>query len=177
MIESIFRYLFFRKFRIVSVGFETVLFVSVVSIQVRNTETNRKSFFLVSQNKPKQTRNRSCFGLFRFEPKNFFFHFEDTLARTDQRPPSHLNQWKTGFSLRSTGQSLLVTLTSENILGKTGFNLKKQSTKAATPGTCRLKLLVTPGSHGNYNQNRFQLVVLEHQCSQQLEQTKACCLT
>jgi hypothetical protein len=37
--------LFFRKFRFVSVCFETVLFVSVVSIKVRNTETN--------QNKPK----------------------------------------------------------------------------------------------------------------------------
>ncbi len=37
-------------------------------------------FFLVSRNKPKQTRNRSCFGLFRFEPKTFFFHFEDTLG-------------------------------------------------------------------------------------------------
>jgi hypothetical protein len=70
----------FRKFRIVSVHFETVLFVSVVSINVRNTETNRKIFFLVSRNKPKQTRNRSCFGLFRFEPKNFIFHFEDTLV-------------------------------------------------------------------------------------------------
>jgi hypothetical protein len=31
-----------------------------------------------SRNKPKQTRNRSCFGLFRFEPKNYIFHFEDT---------------------------------------------------------------------------------------------------
>ncbi len=38
-----------------------------------------KIFFLVSRNKPKQTRNISCFGLFRFEPKYFFFHFEDTL--------------------------------------------------------------------------------------------------
>jgi hypothetical protein len=44
---------FFRKFRIVSFRFETVLFVSVVSIQVRNTETNRKYKILVSRNKPK----------------------------------------------------------------------------------------------------------------------------
>ncbi len=51
-----------KNFRIVSVRFETVLFVSVVSIKVRNTETNWKIFFLVSRNKPKQTRNRSCFG-------------------------------------------------------------------------------------------------------------------
>ncbi len=68
-----------KKFRIVSVRFETVLFVSVVSIKVRNIETNRNFLFLVSRNKPKQTRNRSCFGLFCFEPKNFIFHFEDTL--------------------------------------------------------------------------------------------------
>jgi hypothetical protein len=46
---------FFRQFWIVSVRFETVLFVSVVSIKVRNTETNRKIFFWVSRNKPKQT--------------------------------------------------------------------------------------------------------------------------
>jgi hypothetical protein len=71
---------FFRKFWIVSVRFETVLFVSVVSIKVRNTETNRNFFFLVSRNKPKQTRNRSCFGLFRFEPKFIFVCFEDTLV-------------------------------------------------------------------------------------------------
>ncbi len=36
--------------------------------------------FLVSRNKPKQTRNRSCFGLFRFEPKLIFVCFEDTLS-------------------------------------------------------------------------------------------------
>jgi hypothetical protein len=34
---------------------------------------------MVSRNKPKQTRNRSCFGLFRFEPKFIFVCFEDTL--------------------------------------------------------------------------------------------------
>ena len=65
--------------RFVSVFYETVLFVSVVSIQVRNTETNRKFLLMVSRNKPKQTRNRSCFGLFRFEPKFLFVCFEDTL--------------------------------------------------------------------------------------------------
>ena len=67
-------------FRFVSVFYETVLFVSVVSIQVRNTETNRKFLLMVSRNKPKQTRNRSCFGLFRFEPKFIFVCFEDTLV-------------------------------------------------------------------------------------------------
>ncbi len=35
-------------FRFVSVCFETCMFVSVVSIHVRNTETNRKKYFLVS---------------------------------------------------------------------------------------------------------------------------------
>jgi hypothetical protein len=35
---------------------------------------------LVSRNKPKQTRNRSCFGLFQFEPKFIFVCFEDTLV-------------------------------------------------------------------------------------------------
>jgi len=64
-------------FRFVSVSYETDLFVSVVSIKVRKTEIN--IFLLVSRNKPKQTRNRSCFGLFRFEPKFIFVCFEDTL--------------------------------------------------------------------------------------------------
>ncbi len=70
----------FRKFRVFSVCYETDLFVSVVSIKVRNTETNRIFFFLVTRNKPKQTQNRSCFGLFRFEPKFIFVCFEDTLV-------------------------------------------------------------------------------------------------
>jgi hypothetical protein len=39
-------------------------------------------WFFVSRNKPKQTRNRSCFGLFRFEPKFIFVCFEDTLVTT-----------------------------------------------------------------------------------------------
>ncbi len=38
--------------------------------------------FWVSRNKPKQTRNRFCFGLFRFEPKFIFVCFEDTLPGT-----------------------------------------------------------------------------------------------
>jgi hypothetical protein len=83
--ESIFGYFSenLGLFRFVSVCYETALFVSVVSIQVRNTETNRNIWFLVSRNKPKQTRNRSCFGLFRFEPKFIFVCFEDTLTTTD----------------------------------------------------------------------------------------------
>ncbi len=58
-----------------SVCFETVLFVSVFSILVRDTETNRNLLFLVSQNKPKHNQNRSCFSLFWFEPKIFFCLF------------------------------------------------------------------------------------------------------
>jgi hypothetical protein len=40
--------LFFRKFCVVSVCFKIVLFVYVILIQVRNTETNRIFLFLVS---------------------------------------------------------------------------------------------------------------------------------
>jgi hypothetical protein len=64
----------------VAVFFETGLFVSVVSIRVRNTETNRKIFFWVLRNKPKNNRNRMCFSFFRFNPKIFFVCFEDTLV-------------------------------------------------------------------------------------------------
>ncbi len=70
--ESIFGYFseHLGLFRFVSVRYETVLFVSVVSIYIRNTETNRNFLFLVSRNKPKQTRNWSCFGSNR---NKFFF--------------------------------------------------------------------------------------------------------
>jgi hypothetical protein len=78
---------FWRFFRFVSVCYENILFVSVVSILVRNTETNRKNCFLVSQNKPKNNRNRLSFGLFRLEPKKKFDCFEDTLMAD---PPSHI---------------------------------------------------------------------------------------
>jgi hypothetical protein len=78
-------------FRFVSVCYETVLFVSVVSILVRNTETNRNFLLLVSRNKPKQTRNRSCFGLFRFEPKFIFVCFEDTLLQINRTKINVLN--------------------------------------------------------------------------------------
>jgi hypothetical protein len=43
-------WVFFRKCWVVSVCYETVLFVSVVSIKVGNTETNRNFLFLVSRN-------------------------------------------------------------------------------------------------------------------------------
>ncbi len=54
------------------VCFDKVVFVSVVLIPIRNTETNRnkpKKMFLVSRNKPKNNRNRLGFGLFWFEPE------------------------------------------------------------------------------------------------------------
>jgi hypothetical protein len=72
-------------FLFVSFFFETVLFVSVVSIGVRNTETNRKIVFFVSRNKPKNNRNRLCFGSFRFKPKIYFVCFEDTLTCTQEQ--------------------------------------------------------------------------------------------
>ncbi len=39
----------------------------------KQTETNQKILFLVSSSKPKHNRNRSCFGLFRFEQTFFLF--------------------------------------------------------------------------------------------------------
>jgi hypothetical protein len=63
-------------FLFVLVCYETDLFVSVVSF----TETNPNFLFLVSRYKPKQTQNRSCFGLFRFQPKFIFVCFEETLT-------------------------------------------------------------------------------------------------
>jgi hypothetical protein len=61
--ESIFGYLTenLELFRFVLVCYETLLFVFGFT---------------------KQTRNRSCFGLFRFEPKFIFVCFEDTLLQT-----------------------------------------------------------------------------------------------
>ena len=56
---------FFRKFWIVSVGFETDLFVSVVSIKVQNTETNRNFFFWfheTNRNKRETDLVSVCFG-------------------------------------------------------------------------------------------------------------------
>ncbi len=56
---------FFRKFWIVSVRFETVLFVLVVSIKVRNTEINRNFFFgfhETNRNKRETDLVSVCFG-------------------------------------------------------------------------------------------------------------------
>ncbi len=43
--------------------------------EIRNTETNRIFLFLVSRNKPKQTQNRYCFGLFLVRTEIFFCLF------------------------------------------------------------------------------------------------------
>jgi hypothetical protein len=64
-------WVFFRKFRVVSVFFG-LLRNSSVCFGCFDTGSKHR-------NKPKQTRNRSCFGLFRFEPKFIFVCFEDTL--------------------------------------------------------------------------------------------------
>ncbi len=75
----------FERYRfqglLVTVRFETILFVSVVSIQVRNTETNRKFFFWfheTNRNKRETDLVSVCFGSNRI----FFFHFEDTLIKS-----------------------------------------------------------------------------------------------
>ncbi len=60
--------------------------------QVRNSKAKLNFKFLVSRNKPKNNRNRSCFGLFRFEPKFLFVCFQDTL-------PGVQNPWGADFYL------------------------------------------------------------------------------
>ena len=56
-------WVFFRQCRVVSVCYETVLFVSVVSISVRNTKTNR---FFLTFGLTKQTETNAKQILFRF---------------------------------------------------------------------------------------------------------------
>ncbi len=71
-----------RFFQLVLVCFKNILFVSVVSIPVQNTETNlnkTKKCFLVLRNKPKNIWNRLSFGLFRSNWKKNFDCFEVTL--------------------------------------------------------------------------------------------------
>jgi hypothetical protein len=86
----------FRYFYIQTITFQGylllfaqfILFISVVSKHIflfrmfrygsetpKRTETNRKNNLWVSRNKPKINRNRLSFGLFRFDPKIFFFCF------------------------------------------------------------------------------------------------------
>ncbi len=68
--------------RIVSVCYETDLFVSVVSIKIRNTETNRNILFLfheTNRNKRETDLVSVCFASNR---KYFFVCFEDTLVES-----------------------------------------------------------------------------------------------
>jgi hypothetical protein len=60
--------------------FETVIFVSVVSIQDHNSQTNETN--RVSGNKPKNNQNRLSFGSSRFKVKTISIRFEDTLFAT-----------------------------------------------------------------------------------------------
>jgi hypothetical protein len=53
-----------------------------------------KFLFLVSRNKQKHNQNRSCFHLFRFEPKFFFFRFQDIL-----RGSPHSTMGETGVRI------------------------------------------------------------------------------
>jgi hypothetical protein len=71
---------FFRKFWVLSVCFETILFVSVVSIQVRTTETNRNKQKNVVFGFKKQTETQPKQILFRFvsvQTEFFLVCFED----------------------------------------------------------------------------------------------------
>jgi hypothetical protein len=84
LIECIFWY-FYKNlglFRFVSKQFCLFRLFGYRFETPKQTETNQIFLFLVSQNKRKQNRNRSCFGLFRFELKLFFVYFEDTLLST-----------------------------------------------------------------------------------------------
>ncbi len=66
-------------FRFVSVTKQFYLF-RLFRYRFETLKQTELFLFWVSQNKPKQTRNRSCFALFRFEPKFIFACFEDTLV-------------------------------------------------------------------------------------------------
>jgi hypothetical protein len=59
----------FRLFRFVSKQICLFRLFRYGSETPKRTEINRKNNLLVSRNKPKMTRNRLSFGLFRFEPK------------------------------------------------------------------------------------------------------------
>ncbi len=75
-------WVFFRKFRVVSVCFGLLRNRSVCfgCFDIGSKHRNKPKFFVFGfRNKPKQTRNRSCFGLFWFEQKFIFVCFEDTL--------------------------------------------------------------------------------------------------
>ncbi len=82
-------WVFFGKFRVVSIcfGLFTKQFCLFRLFRYRFETPKQTEIFCfwfheTNRNKPKQTRNRSCFGLFRFGPKIIFVCFEDTLVQT-----------------------------------------------------------------------------------------------
>jgi hypothetical protein len=88
----LFTQFFLYLFRFVSKQFCLFRLFRYGSETPKRTETNRKNNLLVSRNKPKMNRNRLSFGLFRFEPKNIFVCFEDTLVLTDNiAKPQHFD--------------------------------------------------------------------------------------
>ena len=89
-LREIIFWFFFGLFRSVSKQFCLFRLFRYRFETPKQTETNENYYFLVSRNKPKQTRNRSCFGLFRFEPNYYFFHFEDTLHWCQIRDSSRI---------------------------------------------------------------------------------------
>ncbi len=76
-------WVFFRKFRVVLVCFGLLRTSSVCfgCFDIGSKHRNKPKIFVFGFTK--QTRNRSCFSLFRFEPKFIFVCFEDTLLLTD----------------------------------------------------------------------------------------------
>ncbi len=73
-----FVWVFFRKFWVVSLRFFQNSSVCFGCFDIGSKHRNKPTFFAYGFTK--QTRNRSCFGLFRFEPKFIFVCFEDTLV-------------------------------------------------------------------------------------------------
>ena len=80
---------FFWKFWVLSVCFETILFVWVVSIQVRTTETNRNKQKNVVFGFKKQTETQPKQILFLFKP-NFFKFISRTPFWRPSSPSSHI---------------------------------------------------------------------------------------
>jgi hypothetical protein len=84
LIERIFWYFSenFWLFRFVSVCFETILFVLVVWIQVRNIKTsrNKQKFFVFGFMKQTETQLKQILGVSVCYSSNRIFCFEDTLS-------------------------------------------------------------------------------------------------
>ncbi len=104
-------FFFFRFFRFVSKQFVSVVLLLYRNREFRLNRNKQKThpnslnfFFLVSWNKPKQTRNRSCFGLFRFEPKFIFVCFEDTLVGAEGHPPNGRHIFNTQNNLAAVSR-------------------------------------------------------------------------